>query len=336
MPSRTQYKLPHTSERSLRVGMISFICVSSTALSLLGGCTSTQGAKYASMQDAGNAFISAIDPQIDSEALEVVFGENIDDIISSGDDVNDQEIATKLAEAYKEQHGYDVSDDGITYLVIGEDNWPFAIPLTEHNGSWSFDTDEGRAEILHRRVGRNELDTIQACMAFVDAQLEYARMDPDNDGVREYAKKFRSSVGMKDGLYWATDENEPMSPLGELAAQAAADGYSVDDQPKPEGEGVYHGYRFKMLTSQGPNAEDGSLEYVFNDKMIGGFALVAWPATYGNSGIMTFIVNQDGVIYQKDLGKRTDSKIESMDIFDPDLSWDQVNDEPFENLNLEE
>jgi hypothetical protein len=179
---------------------------------------------------------------------------------------------------------------------------------------WEFDTAAGRLEILYRRIGRNELDAIQTCLAFVDAQHEYAGKDR-GDGAGVYAQRIVSSAGKKDGLYWPGED----SPLGELAAQASAEGYKVGSGPIP-----YHGYYYRILTQQGGNAPGGAMDYVVKGKMIGGFALLAWPAEYGNSGVMTFIVNHSGVVYQKDLGKDTEAAARRMTWFDPDRSWTKV------------
>lgn len=219
-------------------------------------------------------------------------------------------------------------DEGHTILVVGEDNFPFAIPLINKSDVWSFDTDAGRDELLNRRIGRNELNTIQACLAYVDAQFEFAMLDTNNDGIREYAQTLRSDDGMHNGLYWATEEDEVPSPLGELAAKAASDGYTSRTKSS-NNNGVFHGYHFKIMTRQGESAVDGERSFIVDGKMIGGFAMIAWPATHGNSGVMTFIVNQAGTIYEKDLGQRTNSLSREINVFDPDMSWSVVNETPF-------
>ncbi len=193
---------------------------------------------------------------------------------------------------------------------------------------WFFDTAAGKEEILNRRIGENELSTVQTLLAIVDAQREYAINDRDNDGILEYAEKFRSDPGKKNGLYWESKEGEEASPLGPLAAQARKEGYTrkkAGDQPSP-----YHGYFYKILKEQGKNAPGGAYSYVVKGKMIGGFALVAYPATYGVSGIMTFIVNHDGTVYEKDLGKKTEAVAQAMTSFDPDETWRKI-----EGKNLE-
>jgi len=201
-------------------------------------------------------------------------------------------------------------------LIIGADSFPFPIPLAHTKAGWEFDTDEGRQEILYRRIGRNELDAIQTCLAFVDAENEYAEKDR-GDGVGLYAQRIVSSPGKKDGLYWPSDSND--SPLGQLAADASAEGYKAGSEPQP-----YHGYYYRILTQQGASAPGGALNYVVKGKMIGGFALVAYPADYGNSGVMTFIVNHAGTVYQKDLGLKTAAIAKAMKIYNPDSSWQKA------------
>jgi Protein of unknown function (DUF2950) len=202
-------------------------------------------------------------------------------------------------------------------LVIGNEEWPFPIPLVRKDDSWQFDTAAGREEILARRIGRNELNTIEACLAFVDAQQEYAEKGIGGNGV--YAQRIVSQPGKKDGLYWPAASGEDESPLGDLAASAAAEGYRAGQQRMP-----YHGYYYRVLTRQGPSALGGAIDYVVRGKMIGGFALVAYPAEYGNSGVMTFVVNHQGVVFQKDLGLSTARVSGAMTTFNPDQSWSRV------------
>jgi Protein of unknown function (DUF2950) len=257
----------------------------------------------------------------DLPQLEKILGPEGDDVLDSGDDVADHQAGQKFVNAYNQKHELTKNDDGSFTLGVGDDDWPLPIPLVQDaNGKWIFDTDAGRDEIINRRIGRNELDVIEVCKAICDAQQEYARRDPDHDGVPEYARKIISDPGTKDGLYWPTAPGEPPSPLGELAADASAEGYALDpahrDQPHP-----YHGYYYRLLTSQGPHASGGEMDYVINGKLLGGYALVAWPADYGNSGIMTFITNYQGDVYQKDLGEQTDAQANAIQSFDPDSTW---------------
>ena len=240
---------------------------------------------------------------------------NGEDIIDSGDEVADEKAREKFLAAYDAKHTVKV-DGKKASLVIGADDFPFPVPLFRAKTGWQFDTDRGRQEILYRRIGQNELDTIQTCLAFVDAENEYADKDR-GDGVGTYAQRILSSPGKKDGLYWPSDNND--SPLGELAAEASAEGYKAGSEPQP-----YHGYYYRILTRQGPGAPGGAMSYIVNGKMIGGFALVAYPADYANSGVVTFLVSHAGTVYEKDLGENTEAVVETMTSFDPDKSWRKV------------
>ena len=211
--------------------------------------------------------------------------------------------------------------DAKATLIIGSDDFPFPIPLIRKGDGWQFDTAAGRQEILARRIGRNELDAIQSCLAYVDAQDEYADKDRTGAGPGVYAQRIISETGKKNGLYWPSSASGDESPLGELVADATKQGYRAG-----EGRTPYHGYYFKILTKQGSDAHGGALDYVVSGKMIGGFALVAYPAEYRNSGVMTFIVNHEGVVFQKDLGPHTAELAERMTAFDPDPSWTKVTD----------
>ena len=241
------------------------------------------------------------------------------EIVSSGDPVADASARQRVLEAYDAKHQVVTEGADKAVLIIGQEDWPFPIPLVRKDGSWQFDTAAGREEILYRRIGRNELSAIQACLAYVDAQHEYAEKGVAGNGV--YAQRIVSQPGKKDGLYWPAQSGEDESPLGELAAAAAADGYRAGQQRTP-----YHGYYYKVLTRQGPNAPGGALDYVVRGKMIGGFALVAYPAEYGNSGVMTFLVNHQGVVYEKDLGPDTARIASGMTAFNPDGTWRRVSD----------
>jgi hypothetical protein len=218
---------------------------------------------------------------------------------------------------YDAKHGIKAEGNKTATLMLGPDDFPFPIPLVNTKTGWEFDTDEGRIEVLRRRIGRNELDAIQTALAYVDAQNEYADKDR-GEGAGVYAQRIVSSPGKKDGLFWR-DDSDP-SPLGALAAEASKEGYRAGDaRPAP-----YHGYYFRVLKGQGSDAPGGALNYVVKGKMIGGFALIAWPAEYGDSGVMTFLVNHAGDVYQKDLGKRTGFVAERTTLFDPDPTWKKV------------
>jgi hypothetical protein len=255
----------------------------------------------------------------DGETILKVLGRDGKPIVSSGDPVADSNIRQDFVSAYDAKHVIEMEGDGTQTLIIGEDDWPFPIPLINTAGRWQFDTNEGLDEILRRRIGRNELSTIQVSLAYVQAQNDYASLDPAGQGRGVYAQRIVSRPGKKDGLYWPTAEGEEPSPLGDLAAQAAAEGYKTGSAPIP-----YHGYYYRILTRQGAAARGGAYDYLAKDKMIGGFALIAYPAEYGNSGIMTFIVNQDGTVFQKDLGPKTTRLVHEITAFSPDDTWTKV------------
>ncbi len=245
-----------------------------------------------------------------------VLGRNGADIASSGDRVADEATRKMFVDLYDAKHHVSVEDNRKATLIVGEDDFPFPIPLVRHRGQWLFDTVAGREEILFRRIGRNELNTIQTCLAYVDAQNDYAEKNPDGAGVGVYAQRVVSTPGRKDGLYWPASQPGDDSPLGDLAAQATAQGYRVGGARTP-----FHGYYYKILTRQGASAPGGALDYVVGGKMIGGFALIAWPADYGNSGVMTFLVNHQGTVFQKDLGPRTSRIAQGITAFNPDNTW---------------
>jgi hypothetical protein len=282
-------------------------------------CTSSppKENEFKSPADAVHALVKAVRDGGEKELL-AVLGPEAKELIDSGDEVADREKKQSFLKAYDEENS--IVPDGENFqLVIGKNDWPFPIPLVKKGDWWVFDTASGKEEILNRRIGKNELDTIQVLLAIVDAQREYAMEDRDGDSLLEYAQTFGSDPGKKNGLYWPTQEGEKPSPLGELVANARAEGYTSKDS---QGNHVpYHGYYYRILTAQGKNAPGGAYDYIVNGKMIGGFAVIAFPAEYGNSGIMTFIVNHDGVVYQKDLGENTTELAEAITLFDPDETW---------------
>ncbi len=288
--------------------------LAAVTLVLLSSASLAQQA-YPSAEDAAAALAAAVKSGPRSAILKVL-GNAAKDIVSSGDDVADAEARQRFVAAYDARHSIKAEGNKKATLMLGADDFPFPIPLVNARTGWEFDTDAGRIEILNRRIGRNELDAIQACLAFVDAQNEYADKDR-GDGTGVYAQHIVSSPGKKDGLFWR-DDGDP-SPLGALAAQASAEGYKVGEGPAP-----YHGYYFRILKGQGTDAPGGAFNYVVKGKMIGGFALIAYPAEYGNSGVMTFLANHAGTVYQKDLGKRTEALAAGIALFDPDHTWKKV------------
>ena len=279
---------------------------------------SPAGRTFASPEEGVNALVAALRP-LNAAELRAILGPDGDEIVSSGDDVADQEAANAFVASYQRKHHIVVQDHTAT-LVVGEDDWPLPIPLERSAGGWQFDTAEGKDEILARRIGRNELSTIETCLAIVDAQHEFSAMNGGGKGEPIFAQKFASDPGQHNGLYWKTQQGEPESPLGPEVVRAVASGYSRKRAPEA-GPQPYHGYCFRILTAQGPAAPGGARSYISNGRMTGGFAVVAWPIDYGNSGIMTFLVSHRGVVYQKDLGEKTQQLAADMKTFDPDAGW---------------
>jgi hypothetical protein len=272
---------------------------------------------FAAPEEAVQALVSALRSH-DQSGLRSIFGPASGALVSSGDPVGDRLRREAFLRDYDREHRL-VTEKGRVILVVGERQWPFPIPLAAKGGRWSFDTAAGKEEILNRRIGENELSTIKTLLAIVDAQREYAMEDRDHDGMREYARRFASAPGKRDGLYWPTAPGEAPSPLGGMVAAARAEGYRRDQASR--GPAPYHGYLFRLLERQGKHAPGGAFEYVVRNRMLGGFAVVAYPAVYGSSGVMTFMVNHEGVVYEKDLGPKTAQAAAAMNAFDPDGSW---------------
>jgi hypothetical protein len=254
----------------------------------------------------------------DLKSMLDVLGPAARPLITSGDPVVDRNERERLANAYEESHSIVMSDDRKAVLQVGKDDWPFPIPLVKDETGWRFNSRAGQEEIVNRRIGRNELAVIEVCRAYVDAQREYYLQNPQGNTLLQYAQRFASTDGERDGLYWATKPGDDASPLGPLVADARGEGYRKGERGKPI---PYHGYYYRILKAQGPDAPGGAYDYVVHGKMIGGFALVAYPASWGNSGVMTFIANHDGVVYQKDLGPNTAAVARAMMQFNPDTTW---------------
>lgn len=287
---------------------------------LAGAVASTQADAQQAFHDPQEAVAALVKAaKVDgSKAVLDVLGPSGVDIVSSGDPVADTDARRAFLEALDKGYRVDMEKEDRAVLLIGTEQWPFPIPMVRDKGSWRFDTAAGRDEILYRRIGRNELSAIQTCLAYVDAQNEFADLSRTETGVATYAQRIVSRLGKKDGLYWPA-ELGGNSPLGALAARATAEGYKATGAQTP-----YHGYYYRILTRQGTNADGGAYDYVVDGKMIGGFALVAYPAEYENSGVMTFVVNHEGLVFQKDLGPRTIAIASRMAIFNPDKSWQRV------------
>ncbi len=259
---------------------------------------------------AADAFVDAVASN-DDEAMRRILGNDWRSFLPEGG-IGNSEIANFLAK-WAESHKIVADTAHKAHLAVGSQEWTLPIPIIEKNGAWRFDLHAGADEIKTRRIGRNELATMQAALAYYDAQKEYARVDHNGDGVLEYAQKLISTPGKQDGLYWAALEGEDESPLGPLFGDGG-----------PSGRG-YHGYHYRILTAQGGAAPGGAYDYRIKNRLTGGFALVAWPVKYGDSGVMSFIVSHDGVLYEKNLGPKTDAAARAMKQFNPDSSWQKVN-----------
>jgi hypothetical protein len=272
-------------------------------------------------EEAVEALTDALDRE-DTQLAEAILGAEGEKLLHSGDPVADRRATNRFLSAYDKWHRLAYESDEKAVLHVGEEDWPWPIPIVRMNAAWQFDTTSGVEEILDRRIGRNELNAIQVCLAIVDAQREYAGVDHDGSGVRAFARRFVSTAGARDGLYWPVADGEPPSPLGPLVAHATEEGYPAPGAVKAPIP--YHGYFYRILTGQGAHAQGGAYDYLLEGRMVGGFALVAYPARYDVSGIMTFLVNHDGVVYEKDLGDQTSELARGMTRFDPDQSWRRV------------
>ncbi len=316
----------HTRKLCLLHPFSSMIIVLLTSFAVFGAGVTAATAKqktFESPEKAVQALITALKVNDRSE-LSAIFGPGSEALISSGDEVADNAARERFVREYEEKHGLDRQSSGKMVLHVGSDDWPLPIPIVKKGKAWVFDTKAGKEEILNRRIGRNELGVIEVLRTYADAQHEYADKDRDGNGALEFAQKIVSTTGKHDGLYWEAKEGEGESPFGPLIATAAREGY----MPREGRQAPYKGYFYRILKGQGEYAAGGKYDYVINGRMILGFALVAYPAKYGSSGIMTFIVNQEGVVYQKDLGKDTDKAAKAMELYDPDKTWTKVKTAP--------
>jgi hypothetical protein len=292
---------------------------------LLAACAKVENhASFNSPEEAVDALVVALQKD-DVPTLNKLLGPGSEDLLTSGDPVQDNADRERFVAAYQLKHSLEDEGADSKVLIVGENDWPFPVPLVKTDGRWRFDGRTGADEIVYRRVGANELGAIAVCLGFVDAQNEYASEGRDGDPPGVYALKLISDEGTQNGLYWPTAEGEPPSPAGPFVAAAAAEGYRRGESRTP-----YHGYYYRMLYAQGPNANGGAREYFVDGVLTGGFALIAWPADYGASGVQTFIVNQDGVVFQKDLGEDTSTVVDAIQSFDPDGSWTAVTPQDLE------
>lgn len=315
--AQEESKMIKTSHHSASWFLAALLCV----LSLLApGCASTGATgEFSTPEDAVQELVRALSKQ-DMQHLNEIFGPEGKELLDSGDEVADRQGFEKFLAQYDTKHTLEIAGPDQRILVIGANDWPFPVPIVKTGDRWAFDTAAGREEILNRRIGRNELNAIQVCLAIADAQREFAMFDANGDGRHDYAGKFLSDDGLKNGLYWPTAEGETPSPLGKLIVAAAAEGY----EKKDEGPTPYHGYYYRILKAQGPAARGGALSYMVNGRMTLGFAVVAYPAEYGNSGIMTFIVSANGVVYESNLGEDTGKLGLNMEAYDPGEGWVMV------------
>jgi hypothetical protein len=299
-------------------------CLAAALLAAPGAVAAQKS--FATPEAALDALIAALKAGDKTGLLDLV-GPEQTDLVDSGDPVADKLAVESFLERYEAGHKILKPSATKAELEVGEDQWPFPIPMVKDASGWRWDGKAGAAELLARRIGRNERSAIQACLAYVDAQQEYYQRNPDKSPLLHYARFFQSSPGRRDGLYWPAAEGEEPSPLGPLFEEASAEGYQLGkgEEPAP-----YHGYYFRILEGQGPKAPGGAYSYLARNKMIGGFGLVAYPADYGNSGVMTFLVNHDGVVYQTDLGPETATRVKAISLFDLDANTVKV---PEEELN---
>jgi hypothetical protein len=298
-----------------------FLCAGVIAVSAAASHAAGAQTHFGSAAEAVQQLVDSLRSG-DTTAMLRVLGTKGERLITSGDPVADARTAERFVTAYDEAHA--ILNDGETKatLQVGKTNWPLPIPLVKEDKGWRFDTAAGEQEVLNRRIGRNEHAAIQASLAYVDAQREYYLRNPQGSPLLHYASRLQSSADQRDGLHWEASAGEEPSPLGEEFARARAEGYRLGTTtPAP-----FHGYYYRILTAQGPDAQGGAYAYVAQDKMIGGFALVAYPARYGVSGVMTFIVNHDGVVFQRDLGPNTAATAKAMKQFNPDTKWTRVED----------
>jgi hypothetical protein len=312
----------YKTTRLMKIKYTFLFLVTTLALALAQTLWAADGKSFSSPQDAVNALVAAAENH-DTNTMHAIFGPEGPQLVSRD--------AVEAAQAYKmfleritQMTALVTNSDSSVSLQIGNDGWPFPIPLTKQNGQWFFDTAAGRQEILNRRIGMDEMGAIDVCHTYVEAQREYASQDRMTNGVLAYAQFLRSDPGTHNGLFWPAKGGEPLSPFGPLIAAAHGEGYHHAATMMSEQQAPYHGYYFKILTRQGRHAAGGKYNYIINGNMIGGFALVAWPAEWANTGVMTFIVNQQGIVYQCNLGEKTTKVASSMKAFDPDSRWTVV------------
>jgi hypothetical protein len=295
--------------------LITFSAIAAVILAGSPPCRADSGQQTFSSPAAAAEALAQAAATNDEAAAQRIFGPDATQITTSGDPVADKAAAQKFAERYRQMHRLAYNSDNQVILYLGADNWPFPIPLVKQGDNWIFDTAAGKQELVYRRIGTNELFTIATMRELAAAEDEYMKSD------HQYAAKLKSDSGTHDGLFWNAAASEKPSPIGPLVANASADGYRWGTEGQPA---AFHGYLYRMLSGQGKDAAGGSKEYAVDGNPVAGFAVVAYPAEYRSSGVMTFLINQDGTLYEKDLGADTDKIAKSMTEFDPDKSWQEV------------
>jgi len=297
-----------------------------TGIPYAGAAPAPSQIVFSSPEEAVKGLTAAVNAK-GSDAVNYIFGPSVKDL-RSGDDVQDAVELAAFSKYLAEKTELVKESDTKVILHIGNESWPFPVPIIKYNDKWFFDTEAGKEETLNRRIGENELTAILVCRTYVKAQREYVLRDWNGDGIFAYAQKLRSDKGKKDGLFWRAAKGEALSPLGELVARAWHEGYKKErkafkeDEPSP-----FHGYYFRILTAQGKNVPGGAYRYIVNGNMVAGFALVAFPASWGKSGVMTFVVNQQGKVYEKNLGTDTMKIAQKMKVYDPDKTWKPVKEQ---------
>ncbi|MGO9773251.1 MAG: DUF2950 domain-containing protein [Roseiarcus sp.] len=310
---------PELSPRLRLAGVVLSVALVAAGLAWsAGGVAFAAPARTFSSPDEAAAALAAAWRSGGKAEILAILGSGADRLVSSGDPIAEKQARERLAASYDDAHRLEREGADKALVVLGKEQWPYPIPLVKRGALWRFDVAAGAEQIIDRRIGRDELNAIEVCRAYVEAQQEYAARDPLGDGLHEYAQRVASAANTRDGLYWPAAQGEPQSPLGPLVAAAEAEGFGA---ASAQGRAPFHGYYYRILTRQGKSAPGGARDYLVNGRLTGGFALIAFPGRYDDSGVMTFIVNQNGVVFQKNLGPNTAAIARRMREYDPDKTW---------------